>query len=331
MPRLELIAELEGHEDRVWQVSWDPSGTQLASCSGDKTVRLWVPDEHNPGKASWNCVGLLEGFHERTIRSVQYSPSGQVLATGSFDGTTGIWDKSESIEFDCVATLEGHENEVKSVAWSATGSLIATCSRDKSVWIWEAASYDDFECLAVLQEHTQDVKTVKWHPNEEILASAGYDDTIKIWEEQDDDWYCTATLEGHKSTVWAVDFDSRGDRLVSASDDKTLKIWKHEKVPKVHSFNPSSWRCVTTLEGYHKRAIYSVSWSKHHGHLVSGGDDNATSPEDAENQFEVVATVEGAHGVHDVNSVVWNPNEEFGYIFASGGDDGVVRVWQYIP
>ena len=29
-----------GHTDRVWQVSWAPSGKELASCSGDSTVRI---------------------------------------------------------------------------------------------------------------------------------------------------------------------------------------------------------------------------------------------------------------------------------------------------
>lgn len=33
-----------GHTDRVWQVSWSPSGNELASCSGDSTVRIVSSD-----------------------------------------------------------------------------------------------------------------------------------------------------------------------------------------------------------------------------------------------------------------------------------------------
>jgi WD40 repeat protein len=94
----------------------------LATCSGDKTVRLWAMTSHSDS-SQWECIHVLEG---------------RELATASFDSTTGVWEYDErDKEWECVATLEGHENETKSVAWSSNGSLLATCSRDKSVWIWE--------------------------------------------------------------------------------------------------------------------------------------------------------------------------------------------------
>lgn len=34
-------ATLEGHESTVWSVAFDRSGERLASCSDDKTVRIW--------------------------------------------------------------------------------------------------------------------------------------------------------------------------------------------------------------------------------------------------------------------------------------------------
>lgn len=56
---LKLLETLEGHGDRVWSLAWNPatgtSGTPLvfASCSGDKTVRIW---EHTPScSATWTC------------------------------------------------------------------------------------------------------------------------------------------------------------------------------------------------------------------------------------------------------------------------------------
>ncbi|KAA8516716.1 hypothetical protein F0562_016778 [Nyssa sinensis] len=131
---LKEIQRLEGHTDRVWSVAWNPatgvSGIPavLASCSGDKTVRIW---QQNSATGSFECKAVLEETHTRTVRSCSWSPSGKLLATASFDATTAIWEHIGD-DLECVSTLEGHENEVKSVSWNASGSLLATCGRDKS-------------------------------------------------------------------------------------------------------------------------------------------------------------------------------------------------------
>jgi cytosolic iron-sulfur protein assembly protein CIAO1 len=48
---------LTGHADRVWALAWNPApgpgaGPMLASCGGDKTVRIWkrAPD------GAWSCT-----------------------------------------------------------------------------------------------------------------------------------------------------------------------------------------------------------------------------------------------------------------------------------
>lgn len=212
------IAELKGHSDRVWAVSWHPRQLRLASCSGDKAIKFWKGPAEAGG--AWDCVTSLANAHARTVRSVSYNHDGSFIASGSFDATTAVWEPVDG-GVECLATLEGHENEVKSVAWSASNSLLATCSRDKSVWIWEgcvqvnsATGDGDFECIAVLQEHKEDVKVVKWHPSFEILASGSYDNTIRLWRDNDDeDWACYQILEGHTSTVWSIDFNPSGDML----------------------------------------------------------------------------------------------------------------------
>jgi len=286
---------LQGHNERVWEIAWSPTGNLLASCSGDKTIRIWAPEHcidpnstenfdllennsqncNSDGRkkkhpSNWTCKAVLEGAHQRTVRSIAWSPDGKFLASASFDATTSIWNvssKSNGIECDCIATLEGHENEVKSVAWDSSGSLLATCSRDKTVWIWEMESDNDFECISVLHGHTQDVKTVLWHPNKEILFSCGYDDTIKSWQEEDDDWYCSATFTGHTSTVWDIAFDSYAERMVSCSDDRTLIIWDIRP-------GKDSIRRLCTLDGHHSRTVFSVDWSQT-GNIVTGAGDDS--------------------------------------------------------
>ena len=71
---IELVAELEGHDDRVWGMQWEPRGRCLASTSSDKTCRLWSQSAAAGG--NWVTVAELEGVHNRTVRQVSWSPCG---------------------------------------------------------------------------------------------------------------------------------------------------------------------------------------------------------------------------------------------------------------
>ena len=48
-------------------------------------------------------------------------------------------------------------------------------------------------------------------------------------------------------------------------------------------------------------------------------------------KHRVIAKVSQAHGVHDVNTVVWCPRKGFEDLFATAGDDGAVKVWKVAP
>jgi WD40 repeat protein len=143
---LRPIAELKGHEDRAWNVSWNPKRHFLASCSSDKSVRLYYyvqpSDETATEELKFFPLTSIPTGHSKTVRSIAWSPSGQTLATASFDSNIGIWQQEEDGEdgegeWECASLLEGHETECKSVAYSYGGNLLASCGRDKTVWIWE--------------------------------------------------------------------------------------------------------------------------------------------------------------------------------------------------
>ncbi len=144
MYRITAVAELTGHDDRAWTVAWNPARPILASCSADKTVRLYSYSSGSDGTLKFNHVTTIPTGHSKTVRSIAWSPSGKTLATGSFDSNIGIWEQEDvgegelgAGEWECMTILEGHETECKSVAYSPTGTLLASCSRDKTVWVWE--------------------------------------------------------------------------------------------------------------------------------------------------------------------------------------------------
>ncbi|KAL0958054.1 hypothetical protein HGRIS_000231 [Hohenbuehelia grisea] len=367
---IEAVAELAGHDDRVWHIAWNPTRPLIASCSADKHVRLYSYSKDDQNNLSFNHNSTVSTGHTKTVRALAWAPSGQTLATGSFDANIGIWeqekgDEDEDVlenmaEWECVSLLEGHETECKSVAYSSTGTLLASCSRDKTVWIWEVQPDADFECLSVMMEHSQDVKCVAWHPTEEvnalssrpslsihhfppeqILASASYDDTVKLYvDDPSDDWFCFSTLKGHTSTVWSVAWAPGGQYIASASDDQTIRIWKRVEQHR--------WESVLVLTG-HDRSVYSISWGPGKpqapegalGWIASVGGDGKiiiwelTDPsEDAQMappNYKILAQRSSAHGVYDINAAVWCPRPGYEDLLATAGDDCATRIWRVSP
>lgn len=331
-----LLQELTGHTDRVWTISWNPSGTSLATSGADKSIRIW-----SKSGDKWVCSSILSNTHTKTIRRLCWSPCGQYLASSSFDSTVSIWanDKTDN-SWATLVNLEGHESEVKSVAWSHGGKYLASCGRDKSVWIWERATGDQgdldddaesWDCSDVKNEHTKDVKHIVWHPNHDILASCSYDDTVKLFHHADDEWKCFQTLTGHSSTVWSVDFSKDGRYLVTCSDDRTVRFWvnlAHDELPNVKN---SSWKFLSVIQGQHSRSIYDVSWSKISNMIVSASGDNSLvfykQTQDSDTNDVLFQSVERLSQSHnsDVNCVEWNPRID--NLLATGSDDCIVKIW----
>jgi len=340
--QLVCVAELTGHEDRVWHAAWNPQKPLLATCSADKTVRLYSYTRSGE-TIQFDHIHTLPTGHSKTIRALAWSPGGHTLACGSFDSTISIWEQeSKDDEWECVATLEGPESEIKSLAYSPGGNLLATCSRDKSVWIWEVLPDHEHETVSVLMgQHAHDVKCVNWHPTEEILASGSYDDLIKLYaDDPADDWYDFTTLKGHTSTVWSVTFSPSGRFLASASDDLTIRLWTFGN----DKGSQGDWQCVHVLRG-HTRSVYSLTWGPGInsndcvGWLASTGSDGTINvwsiwlPDSEGSIFPgstLTASLTQGHGFYDINAVSFCPRSGFEDLLVSVGDDSLAKIWKIV-
>lgn len=71
---LNPLFTLQGHQQRVWNCAWHPTGKTIASCSSDKSVIIW---SYDLVAKQFVLREKLSDFSERSIRAVDWHPGGK--------------------------------------------------------------------------------------------------------------------------------------------------------------------------------------------------------------------------------------------------------------
>ncbi|EFY89459.1 WD domain-containing protein [Metarhizium acridum CQMa 102] len=189
------IRTLYGHDHSICSVrfvsssdgEWRPR--QLASASGDHTIKLWnIENGH--------CVNTLRG-HTDWVRSIYPSADGRILLSAGNDRTARLWDISLASP-ESTLTLVGHALGINCCALApvAAHPYLASMAPSKAPAVPKGVA--------------------------EYIATGSRDNTIKIWDAHGT---CIRTLIGHNNWVTAVVFHPGGKYLLSVADDKTLRCW----------------------------------------------------------------------------------------------------------
>ncbi|MCO4773189.1 MAG: serine/threonine protein kinase [Deltaproteobacteria bacterium] len=282
----ELVHTLEGHEGRVSDIAFAPSGAMLATGSQDGTVRLWDPGTGAPigaalavgtpvGELAFAptgarlAAGSFDGRlllwamggtrtptevrgHDGRVSGLVFDPDGQRLLTGGADGNALVVDAETG---DILHTLQGH-GSVKSVAWAPTGDRLATASTDGRVALWDG---ETFEPLRELVEHEGGVEAMAFSRDGRRIATGSEDRTAALWESASGD--LLARFRGHTDPVTHLALSTDGFRLATASVDGNVRVWDLATGSAQH-----------VLQG-HRGLVTSVQWLPGGEALVSASSD----------------------------------------------------------
>ncbi|GAW07213.1 protein transporter SEC13 [Lentinula edodes] len=246
------------HEDMIHDAQLDYYGKRLATCSSDRTVKVFdVVD----GDASKTSGGHTLKGHTGPVWQVAWAHPkfGHILASCSYDGKVLIWKEQQSQAsaggWSKVGEHTLHTASVNSVSWAPheLGAMLACASSDGKISV--LTFKDDGSWVAdIFNGHAIGCNAVSWAPavipgslitpqqqsipgqqsqtqSVKRFASAGCDNLVKIWGYREDSqsWVEEDTLEGHadwvRDVAWAPNIGLPKSYIATASQDKTVLIW----------------------------------------------------------------------------------------------------------
>lgn len=151
-----------GHADSVEDLQWSPGEeTVFASCSVDKTVKIWDTRQRQK-------PGLSFHAHDADVNVISWNPlTTCMIASGGDDGTLRIWDMRFISNGKYVANFDYCKKAITSLEWSPwEGSMIATTSADNQICFWD---------LSVERDADEEMDVVAAARAEEGAAGADVD------------------------------------------------------------------------------------------------------------------------------------------------------------
>ncbi len=330
-------------DDPIIALSWNPSGTQLASIDTNGNVRI--------RDAATGAVNFTLDNGTANAYSIAWSPDGIHLAAGNSDNTIQIWNATNG---QTTTQYQGHQKSVLGLAWSPDGSRLASASADSTVRIWDAitgqvlnvingdqplaismvawspdGSYLAFpignhvelwnttshQIVAQLSDSAiQKVFSVSWSPDSTHLAIAGQATSVQIWDIASRQ--LQQSLVGHSRLATPVRWSSKNS-LASVDGDNTIRLW-----------NPITGQVLKILQE-HNEAIKAVAWSPD-GRFLAGSEDlsyyaNLRIWNAATGQLSAI----GERTTYGMNSggtsvISWSPD---GSRIAGAARGGEVVIW----
>ena len=316
--------------------------------------------ESKDEEEEWHFSTLLTG-PDSEIKDLKFSPShyaANLLATCSRDKSVWVWEELDGDNFETMAVLQDHEGDVKCVAWHPEEQLLASGSYDDRIRLWRE-DVDDWACCTLLDGHAGTVWWLEFEASTRVGKVEGgegeTDEQKAFLEERTKAGARLMSCSDDKTIrVWRRKPKEKPD-APPTGQGRMPSIWKNNNFEE-------EWVEEARLPQLHDRPIYAVSWSKKTGRVVSAGSDGIivvyeerwrrdkpvdiemanTVPEAANGATEqptsatewvVVAQIENAHDVFEVNHVTWAPRYDKGKrsadeeIVISTGDDGDVKAW----
>ncbi|KAI9224971.1 WD40-repeat-containing domain protein [Blastocladiella britannica] len=209
------LKSVQVHKEAVRGISFCPTDAKFATCSDDKTVKIW---SFHLGTCETTLLG-----HGWDVKCLDWHPYMGMVASGAKDNQVKLWDPRAG---KSITTLHGHKNTVHAVTWNRNGNWLLSGSRDGTIKLFDVRTMKE---VANFRGHPKEVCSVSWHPiHESMFTSGGSDGSLLWW---DASLYpsvrtpLAALGTAHDTNIWAMDWHPMGHALATGSNDHATRFW----------------------------------------------------------------------------------------------------------
>ncbi|MDH3943673.1 MAG: WD40 repeat domain-containing protein [Anaerolineae bacterium] len=298
----EEIQSFEHEGSIIESIEWSPGDKEFAYSLGE-TIVVWEVED-------WKKVRSII-VEDDYLLEIEFSNGGDYLISYGFDQLIRVFETTNMKKINEIAEYTG---QINTLVWDPEGWEIASGGNDSNINIWELESGN---LRLMLKDHITSIRSIAWSADGKYIASGGYDGTVIIWD----------AINGTNVQEWKMRGGSVFDiawhpieRLLAISTSYgDIVIWEAD-----------NWREYRGFRG-HDGNVETIAWAPGGEYLGSGGSDGVINLWDFEGILPTVSL--SGHGPdpgqglvpnRTVYSLAWHPE---GNLLASGGVDGMVRIW----
>ncbi|XP_044058997.1 WD repeat, SAM and U-box domain-containing protein 1 isoform X4 [Siniperca chuatsi] len=305
-----LICTLQDHGD---DVNWCAfTAKLLATCSGDKTVRIY-----NTCDFSELPFSPLSG-HGYSVHCCCFSTCGQFLASCSTDATTLVWSMDTG-EIEAVLEHPGR-SPVRICALSPDSAHLVSGASDGTLALWDFPSKQLRRTGAV---NDTTLVACSFSPCSQVFMTGSTYGDLRLWDLDMNQLHAEKNAHdlGVTCCTFAPTILSGGQvvqfHLASCGQDSLLKIWA------INKFNSGAYKMqlLHTLTGQ-SAPVLSCAYSSDGQLLVSGSVDKTVTVYDAKNA--VLLYTLNQHERY-VTACSFSPTSP---LIATGSMDKTVNIWR---